>query len=396
MPMLVPPRTARIALVVLAVAAGVNLAAGAVVSSRDPARAVDLWSMYEWCRAWLVEGRSLYTIADAVTDYPPNAIAMLSPIALLSSRWLVPVWIAGALALTPVLPWLVLRTASPRRDWAALAVPTLLFLCWAAPRTLLQFTLLSLTLAIVALRCADSRWLASGIALGAGLAKPHIAGPIAIWMLITGRIRPLLVAAAVVASGWAVYDARIGERPFTTLAAYWHVLGTEYAGPDALVGNSNVRGWTSLVSANAAIADGIWIAVAVALFAAVCLLIARHRSRPLDGGGIAAPAMLCLWSLLVTYHNGNNFILALPAFAFLWYDDSRRALGKWLPIAVLQGGMMYDVPVRWAGAAVPPAIGFAVAQFDRVLLLMTLAYVAAVWMRPTVTPTAAHAARSPR
>src|SRR6185295_13456853 len=136
----------RAGLALLAVAAAVNMAAGVALALRDPRRASDLWTMVEWCRAWLIEGRSLYSGADAFTDYPPNAIVLLSPLALFPQRWVVPMWTAGALLLTPVLPWLVMRCAAPaQRRLLALTVPTLFYLCWAAPRTLLQFSLLSMT-----------------------------------------------------------------------------------------------------------------------------------------------------------------------------------------------------------------------------------------------------------
>lgn len=97
-------RAARAACVVLAVAAAVNVAAGVTISLTDPRRANDLWEMYEWCRAWLIGGGSLYAGPGASTDYPPNAIVMLAPIALVPERWLVPLWTAVAVALTPVLP----------------------------------------------------------------------------------------------------------------------------------------------------------------------------------------------------------------------------------------------------------------------------------------------------
>ena len=383
--------------VLLAVAACVNVAAGVTIVLGDPARAADLHTVYDWCRAWLIAGQSLYTVADASTDYPPNAIALLSPLALVPSRWLVPLWTAGAVALTPVLPWLVMRAASPRRERVALAVPALLFLCWAAPRTLLQFSLLSMTLACAALLLADRRWLASGVARGLALGKPHIAGPSALWLLLTGRVRPLIAAAVVVGTGWAVYDARIAESPLTTAAGYWRALGSQYAGPGGLVGRTSLRGWTRLVTTDTPAADALWIALAVLLLIGVCRRAMRDRSRALDAGGLAVPAMFCLWSLLVTYHNGNNLILMLPAFAFLWYHHDPPAPWRWIPIAGLQAVLMFDVPVRLAGVARGlGGVGLAIEQFDRVVVLMTLAYVCALWYRLTATPDAARAPQSRR
>lgn len=389
----------RIGFVLLAVAACVNVAAGMALALRDPRRASDLWVMYDWCRAWLIDGRSLYTGPDAAADYPPNAIVMLSPLALVPPRWLIALWTAGAVALTPVLPWLVMRAASRRdRNARELLVPVLLYLCWYAPRTLLQFSLLSMTLACVALLIADTRWLAGGVALGLAVGKPHIAGPIALWMLVTGRVRPLLVAAAAVLAGWAVYDARIGESPLTTIAGYWQVLRVEYGGATGLVGHTSIRAWAWMAAGDAATADAVWIAVSVLLLAGLCALAARGRSRALDDGGIAVPALFCLWSLTVTYHNGNNLILMLPAFAFLWYHGDRRTpLRQWLPIVMLQAALMFDVPVRLAGGWPAPGPGrIAIEQFDRALVLTTLTYVSVLWYRLTATRGADHAAQSPR
>jgi hypothetical protein len=408
-------RAARLGLTLLAAAACVNLGAGAMVSIGDPARAADVWSIYDWCGAWLAHGRSLYTAAGATTDYPPNAIVLLAPLALVPARWLVPFWTAVALALTPVLPWIVMRAAAgPDRDARALerfsqpwrgalvlrrcgeatdvlVVPLLAYLCWAAPRTLLQFTLLSLTLAWAALVIADRRWVASGVALGLALFKPHIAGPIALWMLVTGRLRALAIAIAVVGGGWALYDVRVGENPLTTAVAYWHVLGSQYAGADGLIGDVNLRGWALMMTPDPGTGDMLWIALAALLLAGICWLAARDRSRALDAGGVAIPAMFCLWSLLVTYHNGNNLILMLPAFAFLWFGE------RWIAVAILEAALIYDVPVRLRGAA--SSLGWGgvlIEQFDRLLVLTALIYVSVLWYRLSAKPAAARAARSPR
>jgi hypothetical protein len=379
-------RTARWLLILVAAAACVNLAAGLTIALRDPARASDLRTMYDWCRAWLIDGQSLYTGPEAATDYPPNAIALLSPLALVPPGWLVPLWAACAVALAPVLPWIVLRCASrPGREPLAMVVPALLYLCWAAPRTLLQFSVLSLTLAFAAVLLVDRRRLAGGAVLGLALFKPHIAAPVALWMLVSGRLRPLIAAAAVVCLGVAVYDARIGERPLTTAAGWWTVIGSEYGGSDGLVGHTSIRAWVQIAVRNPVAADVTWIAVSLLILIGLCGIAMRDRSRALDEGGMAIPAMFCLWSLLVTYHNGNNLILMLPAFAFLWFHVDRQASAmRWIPIAVLQAALAFDVPVRLHGLAPGLGVGGVVIEhFDRILVLAALSYVVVAWWRLT-------------
>ena len=372
----------------LAVAAAVNMVAGVALALRDPRRATDVWTMVEWCRLWLIEGRSLYAGADAFIDYPPNAVVLLSPLAFLPQRWVVPMWTAGALLLTPVLPWLVMGCAAPaKRGLLALTAPALLYLCWAAPRTMLQFSLLSMTLACAAMLIVESRWLSSGALLGLALFKPHIAGPFALWMLVTARIRSFVVAAVVVVLGLLAFDARASESPMTTLVGWWSVLGRAYGGPDGLVGHTSLRAWTLGAVEDPARADAIWIVLSVALLVALCGLATRDRSRDLDDGGMAIPAMFCLWSLLTIYHNGNNMILMLPAFAFLWFrDDHPASPWRWLGILVLQAALAFDVPVRLSAEASSLGSGrIAIEQFDRCVVLATLAWVSITWWRVTAS-----------
>jgi Glycosyltransferase family 87 len=377
-------RFVRFACALLAIAAFVNIAAGVALALREPRRASDLWTMVEWSRAWLM-GESLYGGADKFTDYPPNAIVTLSSLALVPHRYVVPLWTLIALALTPTLPWLVVRSASGgHRGRREEALPILLYLCWAAPRTLLQFSLLSMTLACVALLVVDARPAAAGVALGVALFKPHLAGPIALWMLVTGRVRPVVIAAAIVLLGVAVYDLRIGESPLTTAAGWWHALRSTYAGPDALVGHTSLRGWLDSVVADANALDATWIASSLALLIVLCVIARRDPRRPVDSGGLAIPAMFCLWSLLAIYHNGNNMILMLPAFAFLWFRDASQTLVQWLPLAALQAALMFDVPVRLSGLAGNPGwTRMAIDHFDRVMAVATLALVVGLWWRLT-------------
>ena len=125
-----------------------------------------------------------------------------------------------------------------------------------------------------------------------------------------------------------------------------------YGGPDGLVGHTSLRAWALGAVEDPARADAIWIVLSVVLLVALCGLAMRDRSRDLDDGGMAIPAMFCLWSLLTIYHNGNNLILMLPAFAFLWFRDDRRASPwRWLGILVLQAALAFDVPVRLSAEA---------------------------------------------
>lgn len=388
------PRFARAAFVLLALAACVNLAAGATLALRDPSRAADLLTLYEWCRAWLIDGVPLYTVPAAVTDYPPNAIVLLSPLALVPRAWIVPLWTTVGLALAPMLGYIVVRCVS-RGDRADVAVPVLLFLCWASTRTVLQFSVLSLTLAFAAARLADSHRVTSGVALGLALFKPHIAGPVAVWMIVTRRTRAAMVAAAVVVAGWAVFDARVGESPVATLRGYWHVLGEQYGGTDGLIGHTSLRAWTRSLAFDPVAADMWWIAASASLLIVIGWLAARDARRPLECGGIAALSLFCLWSLLAVYHNTNNLILMWPVFVFVWFfGEGATPVRRWAPVVALQAALMYDVPTRLGPRVSPETwMGVAVRDFDRIVVLAGVACATVLWHRVRRTRDAARAAR---
>ena len=248
---------------------------------------------------------------------------------LLPTAWVVPIWTLFSLALAPLLPYLVLRcaTSGTRR---AIVIPILLFLCWTSARTLLQFSVLSMTLAALSLSLADSHPVGSGVSLGLALAKPHIAGPIALWMIATRRIRVLLVSIAVVAVGWGIHDARIGESPLTTLSGYGGILRAIYSGPDGLAGRTSIRSWTIALLPDARAADAAWLSVSLLFVLGVWASARRSPRRPLHTGGMAMPGLFCLCSLLAIYHNINNLVLMLPAFAFLGAALPRRADGNCL------------------------------------------------------------------
>jgi len=382
--MFITSTNARPRILLLAAAACLNLAAGATLALRDPARASDLWTMYQWCRGWLLHGDALYRSSGAIVDYPPNAIVLLSPLASVPRTWLVPLWTLLSLAMIPLLPWIVMRIAAPAAR-SPIVVPVLLFLCWTSARTLLQFSVLSMTLAMCAVSLAGSRPIASGVLLGLALAKPHIAGPIALWMMATRRFRALLVSIGVAAAGWGIYDIRIGEPPLTTCIGYWQALRDLYSGPDGLAGRTSVRAWTLAAVSDPRMADALWIGASALFIAVVWLLARRDPRRPLHEGGMAIPGLFCLCSLLAIYHNVNNLLLTLPAFAFLWFHDGpRRSWPRWLPIAALQAALTLDIPTR-IGPLVPDRgwLTAAVQSADRLLVLATFLYVAGVWIRLT-------------
>jgi len=357
------------------------MAIGVALAWRDPARAADLATIYDWSRGWILGSERRFTILHDAIDYPPHALVVLSPLGLLPRAQIVPVWIAVGLALAAMLPYLALRCAVSRSRVALL--PLLCVWCWTSTRTLLQFTALSLTLAFASALTADTRWLFSGVVLGVALFKPHIAGPFALWALVSGRIRVVAVAAAVVAAGTIAYAARVGDNPIDTLRGYWPWLVEVYSGATGLTGRTSVRGLVTAAISDPRVADAVWIVASACLLAIALWLATRDRQRPLQAGGLAIPALFCLWSLAAIYHNTNNLILMLPAFMFLWFDGGRAMRPRrWLQIACLQAVLMLDVPTRLGGIVTHGTLAaFLVDHFDRWLVLACFTDVAVAWSR---------------
>jgi len=364
----------------LAVAA-LNLAVGVALALSDDSRSADLAAIHDWCRQWLFEGSRLYA-ATSTTDYPPHAIVFLSPIAMLPLESAIQVVAALTLILSPLVGYFIVRTNSPQARVSAAAVPVLLFLCWGGVRTLLQFTRISLTLAFAAALLGDTRSVASGVCLGLALAKPHIAGPIAMWMAFAHRARTILVASAVVAVGFGSYCLRVGAHPLGVIARYFSVVLSVHGASAGLEGRTSVRRWIFAAVDDPDLANGAWIGAALLLLLIPCAMAAIERKNRSDARG-AVPAAFCLWSLLSFYHLGNNMILMFPAFVFLWYaNDPETVHKRRVLMALIQLELVVDVPVRLRGLA--PASGWArliIVDFDRFLVALAFAYVIVVWWK---------------
>jgi hypothetical protein len=338
--------------------------------------------IYDWCHGWLLYGQELYVDPHATTDYPPNAIVTFAPLVWVPMSWLVPLWGAVTLSMSPLLAYLVVRSICPRSRPATALVPTLLFLCWGGVRTLLEFSRLSMTLGVLAIVNADVRPVASGVSLGLALAKPHIAGPMMLWALFTRRARVATAAIAVVTAGFTVYCVRAHVSPVDVVVGYARILLSFYAGADRLVGRTSVRPWWLALAGDQALGDILWSLGSVLLLIVPCRIAMRGRNVA-DVRAGAGPALLCLWSLLTIYHIGNNLILLLPAFAFLLLvDDPATAWWRRGVASAIQIAMMFDIPVHLA-SWVPDRgpLFLVVRDFDRVVVLVTFVSVTFQWRR---------------
>jgi hypothetical protein len=358
--------------VALAAFGAANVIAAAVFVVTKPERWSDVVGPWIWMRSWLVRAIDSYTDPEMLPAYPPNAIVTFLPLALIT-REIVVVAVSAAIsgAALLLLPWLVVRSGgTPSRISTGLV--TSCFLCWSSTRVLVQLTPITMAFAFVAVLLADTRPVSSGIWLGLACAKPHIAAPAALWMLLTRRWRVTLAAAATVVAAFLVYCARVGTMPASTAAAYWRIVVTDFAGPEGNNGLTSVRAWIAAIAPDPSRTDTVWAFTAAVVFVVpVAMAIARPVAASGDGR-LAILGSLGAWSLLVLYSNGHNLVVLLPAFVFLLaLTDERTRVERIAAAAALQLAMMFDVPLRRAGFS----------GFDRLATLALFCYLPLLWWR---------------
>jgi hypothetical protein len=369
----------------------VNLSVGLTLASRAE-RQTDLHTMRKWVTAWVVDGVNVYHPDASPSDYPPNALVTYAPLAIPADDP-VRLWAALNVAMAVVAAYLAVRAVRPAITFSDAALPMAMFLCWGGFRTLLQFSLLSLTCGLLAMVWSNKRPVASGVALAIALAKPQIGIAFVLWSIFARRLRVVGVAAAVVVGEVAAFCVRTRANAVQVLADYTHTLRVVYSGDSDFAGLAQLRPVVASMVSNVQTTDAIAASIAGLLFAVVCVVGVIEYNRGTDRL-YAAPALTGVWSLLTFYHLTYGFVLLLPLAALLRLADNVETLvfRKRLFWA-LQIALMADIPGLWRrtrpliGAA--DWINAAVPHTDQVLMLALFACVAALAVR---RPTGCNAA----
>jgi len=372
-----PIKPRRAVLIAWALMATLNLSAGIVIASW-PERQWDLDSMRRWGRQF-VAGSNTYITGQDFPGYPPYAIVALSPLGTLPARWAVPVWAALNLSMALAAPYLAVRAVSPAATLSTAILPILMFLCWGGFRTLLQFSLLALTLGLAAIVLADRRPRWSGICLGLALMKPQMSAPFLFWALFTRRLRVAGVAVAVVSVGFALYCLRVQSNPVSLVQRYLDILYTMF-GSEAgigLIGLTEFRPLIALVVANPVVVDSLGAAISLSLLTAICIHGFAEGTRT-SALMFSAPPLAGIWSLLTFYHLTYGFILLLPtATALLFTNDPQTVTLRRKVFWALQLGLMVDIPGlsrRFRPMlGVPAAVDVFMLHADRALLVALFA-----------------------
>ena len=305
--------------------AATNLGAGLAIS-RWPERQSDLRRVAEWCALW-TQGVNVYGLRAEFVDYPPHAIVLLSPLAWVQSfEHLVAVWAVANLMLAVIAAHLAVRLVRPDASLHAAAVPVLMFLTWGGFRTLLQFSLLALTLGLAATVVANRRPIVAGVLLGLSLIKPQIAIPFVLWTIFERRWRQISVAIGTVSAGYALFSVWTGASPTRVALDYARILRSLYTGEASMHGLAQLRPLLAAVLHDWTLADVTAGILAATLLAGI-YLVGRTANRPAET--LAASSLAAIWSLLTCYHLTYGFIILLPLAAFLLFSDDAltRAAG---------------------------------------------------------------------
>ncbi|RPI54152.1 MAG: DUF2029 domain-containing protein [Acidobacteria bacterium] len=363
----------RRTLVFWASLAAVNLAAGVVVSSR-PDRLSDLETIQRWGRHWLLGGENIYLDPEWAVDYPPNAIAVLSPLGLLPLEVAHPLWMLLNVAMALAAPYLAARFLRPHDPFRSIVLPILMFLCWGGVRTLTQFSLAALACSMAALTLADRAHVASGAWLGLAMMKPQVALPVFLWSVFTRRWMVALTSVAVAGALYAAFCLWSGGGPLAVSARYGEILATLHTGDAILAGISELRPLLVQLTGDPSTAGAIAAWTALSLLAAICV-VGFQEGAVRTRVAYAAPPLVACWSLLTFYHLTYGFIILLPVMMLLALNDSdasplRRAL-FWL----LQLGMMFDIPglSRRAGLQDTAIYASVLSHADRFLVVTLFA-----------------------
>jgi glycosyl transferase family 87 len=369
-------------LVLWAALAMLNLAAGVVIASHE-SRASDLVTVMRWGHAWLMDRSNIYASIDSVTDYPPNAIVLLSPLGLLPLAAAVPLWAFVNLCLTVIAPYLAARFYRPYAPFRVILLPILMFLCWGGVRTLLQFSLLALTLSMITLVVFDRKPFASGAVLGLALMKPQVALPVFCWALFTRRWKVIATSAVVVTMGVAIFCLWAKADPFFVIRRYVAILADYHTGETLLAGLSELRPAIRALMSDVAEVDAIAGSIALGLLVGICVAGFQEgsaRKRVL----FAAPPLVACWTLLTFYHLTYGFIVLLPVMMMLALNNTEHSPLRRSLFWTLQIGMMIDVPglARRSGVTTG-TLGLALTHVDRVLMLCLFAgLVVLAWKEP--------------
>jgi hypothetical protein len=318
-------------------------------------RAADAWV---WKDHFAVQ-QALHHRADVNFygwHYPPPFLLIAAALAALPY---VPALIVWQLATLIPFTWMMMRLV-PRWETILLVL--------AAPVTFICLThghngFLTALLLGGGLMLLDKRPFVAGLLFGCLIYKPQFAlilPPLLLatrnWRAIGGAVLSagVLIALTVAIWGWPVWQAFLDSLPLTRHvvieqgATGWHKILSPFAA---------IRMWGGGI----AFAYAVQLAATLAVIAAVVWIAWTRKSLELRN------ALVCAAVLIATpYVLDYDYVVLLPALAFLWLDGERHGFLPWdktlmalvwaAPLAARQIAQFTYVPVGLATAVIVAVI----------------------------------------
>ncbi len=305
----------------------------------------DLWLVRDWLHYWQTIGNPYRAFSSL--DYPPGALLVLWPLAMLAT------WVAP-LVLIPIVilscaggALLLVRWFSERLElalrWEDQAILVAVMLAGSSMRGAIwrgQTTPIAFLFGALALYLARRRPWTAAIMLALAAFKPHIAIGFALAILVTERRDVVLLAGALALSEFLLFAATVQESFGDVLALYVHNLIGLYAGPDRVVGLLSIRWVIEWVVGDFWIATCLYAALALGSLA---FLISRVR-RYLDSVTSTQLAVACLlWSLIFLPQQLYNGLLAEPALWLLMWPEARLIASARTRTSVVTALILFSV-----------------------------------------------------
>ena len=322
----------------LTLVALINLAIGLAIAFA-PDRVVDYRQVVSWSGEWL-RGGDPYASPASITDYPPPALVLFAPLALLPAGTAIAAWVAVNAALSIAIAWMSARIAAPRAASASLAM---LVLALPAVRTLNQFSIAAFAAALAGFLIAPRRPALAGVAIGVSLVKPHIGGPALLWALASRRWTTVAWAAGTQAVLLGVYLARAGTAPHVLFDRYLESLARAQNREDLIGGVTSLDRllvWTSFEPLTLQMCTTAALGIAL-------VWLWRRGSSDLD---LRFFAGACLLSLLSFRHLSYNLLLAIPALVWALTDSRRGVRMTGIAAAAV---LVASPPTLWRHALEP-------------------------------------------
>jgi Glycosyltransferase family 87 len=362
---------------------------GGLNNALRPGQSQDLRTVLGWTSLWLFDSANPYALAGS--DYPPNALVVLMPLAFVPTQAVAVVWTTFNLLFAPVAGWLAFRVTYPGRPARAALLPVLLFLSWAGLRIGFgngQFHLFALVLGLAAVALADRRPYLAGVLLGMALSKPHFAIAFLLWAVLTRRFRMAITGLMFVVVTGLIFSARLGQDPFSVARSYLFVLESASFYTSSTAAGISLSPLIRFFGHQPDHANSTYALLVGLAFLALLVVSRRVRSRFVWNADVLVLALCCAFATLALFHNSYDAVLLVPLLMWLCYpwleSPSEPRLRSFAPydrlaVGVLQAALVIEIPgFVWKLTNWPVALPVnAIWVVDTVVVAILFAYL--VW-----------------